>query len=180
MSGNTTATAILAVNALTQERGGIHRTHIHKFLFLAERWLATPSRHAFSIYTHGPYSRDLDGELKSLLAVGILEGEADSGGFGATYSVTTDRAVEQAEETESWSPDQREAFLGLASEVADRGTRELEAISTTEFFIRDSPDVSANETVAAVMTIKPHLTEDELHDARHVLDDWRSRYKIGN
>ena len=92
MSESSFPAILTAIDVLNEHGSRVGRTHIHKFLFLAESWGLLPPAHRFSLYLHGPYSRDLDGELLALRAAGLVVASPDAAGYGAQYAVSPEHA----------------------------------------------------------------------------------------
>lgn len=151
---------VTAICLLDQGSGkGTTRTHIQKFVFLAEKWGLFPAAHRFSLYLHGPYSRDLDGEIMALCAASMVRDMRDSSGFGATYRVSPELAAAAGK----FFAGKLGPLETLAESLAPKSSRGLEAIATSEYVRASS--LNPDQVKQRVKEIKPHLTPQEIDGA---------------
>lgn len=159
------ALVALAIETLGAASQRTPRTHIHKLLYLAEKWGNLPSPHQFSLYLHGPYSREIDAEIQSLRAVGLVTAVPDPAGFGADYKVDVEYA-KRAEQNGGLTSQQLSALRGLAQELGRQTVRHLEALTTCEFV---ESKQGSDSVEGAVKRLKPHLSNEEIVAARKQL-----------
>lgn len=164
MSDGALPLVALVVRELRKASDRVGRTHIHKTIYLAQTWLQFPEQHQFSLYLHGPYSRDLDGEIQALEAVGIVSAQRDPSGYGARYDA--DETYAEYAKSQTGLDEGRLAGLAIvAQELAPMPVRQLEALATAEFVRRSDPAPVDEEVVSAVLELKPHLRRDEVQSA---------------
>jgi uncharacterized protein YwgA len=164
MSTSSFPVVVYAIKVLTDRSQRVGRTHIHKYLFLAESWGLLPAAHRFSLYLHGPYSRELDGELLALRAGGMVQADPDPAGYGARFTVA-DMYVGMAADQLQLDAGSTLNLGKIANVIAPMSVRELEAVSTSEYVRRSSPGAPDEAVCRAVMSLKPHLPRDEVDAA---------------
>lgn len=162
---------LLALKSMESADRRITRTHVQKFVFLAQRWLRLEPSHQYSFYLHGPYSRELDGEIAALQSVGLLEVNPDKAGYGAAYSVSPQYLPLIARLDDGSSAVQ--GLHQLGSSLGKMTARELEGLSTVEWVITERGSQDPDTVVAAVRALKPHLND---HEVRKAIED-RERLK---
>lgn len=168
------AVIALAINALSNYTERVGRTHIQKFLFLAENWFLDMSHHTFEMYRYGPYSFDLDGEVQALRSVGVIDMEPSASGYGARYSIDSGQVTTAVNKGGIPQGDQRK-IKELAKWIAPKRVRELEAIGTAEFIARSRPNTHDDEVIKRVIEIKPHLERREVQGAVRELNEMRAK-----
>ena len=176
MSESSFPAILTAIDVLNEHGSRVGRTHIHKFLFLAESWGLLPPAHRFSLYLHGPYSRDLDGELLALRAAGLVVASPDAAGYGAQYAVSPEHAQSARENLGDAAADPRLEII--AKTLAPMVVRALEAISTGEFILQQEPNASNDQVITAVRALKPHLGEEEVQRALSMLGELRETARV--
>jgi uncharacterized protein YwgA len=157
---NSLTDVLAAISILSHRSPRIGRTHIHKFLYLAEAWRILPATHTFTLYLHGPYSHDLDASLQALQAAGIVKAIPDAGGYGARYSLAA--GFDKYPPTDWVDPPVLAKLELLASEIASKGVRELEAMATAELVRRRDESAEPDLIVGVVKALKPHLSQSEI------------------
>ncbi|MCO6510646.1 MAG: hypothetical protein J5I65_07620 [Aridibacter famidurans] len=149
----------------------VGRTHIHKFLYLAEGWRLLQPRHEFELYLHGPYSRELDSEIAALQGVGVILAEADPAGYGARHSLQ--EPYSSLEAIDLVGEDAARGLRALAQGMATKTVRSLEAIATAEYVRRTFGVSELPQVRDAVINLKPHLSKEEVERAILELDALR-------
>src|SRR4030043_155856 len=76
------------VRKLNQVDSWTGRMHIQKFIYFAQELLGLPSGYDFILYQRGPYSFDLDTEIRSLRSIGAVEITLREPPYGPSYSIT--------------------------------------------------------------------------------------------
>lgn len=171
MSSSGFSYIVAAIDALGRFTDRVGRTHVQKLVFLAESWQVVPPLHSFTLYLHGPYSRELDGEILALRAAGIVSAKADPEGFGARYAV--DRRY--ASEAQSLlSRPSLDGVRALAEALAPLKVKQLEALATSEFVRKRSqlPDDGVRDRVRQ---LKPHLQGEEIERGIALAHELRAR-----
>lgn len=172
MAKSTFPAVVAALAALNSHGDRIGRTHIHKLIYLAQTWSILPALHPFSLYLHGPYSRELDGELMALRAAGFVRATPDPSGYGSRYAANP--SYVDAARRAIGSPQVLKRLDVVAATLAPLSVRMLEAISTAEYVRQSRRALNQAEQVAAVRELKPHLTVGEVEKAIETLDDLRA------
>lgn len=173
MKSQNFAAIALAVDAMSNHSSSVGRTHIHKFLFLAESWFRGMPSHEFTLYRYGPYSFDLDAELQALRSVGAIRADADPNGYGARYSVDGDQ-IELARTRGQLPEETTLGFERIAEWLATKPVRALEAVATAEFVRQARPTADDEVIVERVIELKPHLGSGEVQEALDEIQNARA------
>lgn len=144
------------------QRSAPSRTHIQKAVFLAQHLgLLSPTRN-FVLHHYGPYSFGLDREIAEAVATSQLSAAVGRGGLGTKYvSESKGNPVLQ----------------GLASELSEKGVKELEAISTLAYFQVRNHTSDVNLLINQVRGVKPHLDEPFIRSQFEELSRIESEFK---
>lgn len=148
---------------LAREFGGrreLGKTAVQKLTHILDEGFAVPTGYSFRVYTYGPFSRDLAGDLD---VVNALEGIVIS------YVEDENRYVVSAGKASGRITERADAFLKrvsvtlaeLKAQFFDKKPRYLELFSTLLFFVKRKPQISDAELVQQLRAIKPKYDEIE-------------------
>lgn len=169
--------AIIAYIAkATQEKGALGKKALQKLLHLSHELRGVPVGYQFNLYTYGPFSRELAGDVDLLDSMGLISVHFDASRNG--YEI---KPVEKSEEIISKS----EGFLSPIKEDIDfivdrfggRLAKELELSSMVTFILKNKMvDISDDSAVIdKFLEIKPHYKRSEveagLSEIRECLSD---------
>jgi len=144
-------------------------THVQKSVYLSQELLSVPFDFEFILYKHGPFSFELRDELASMLADGILRQEPQPYPYGP--SLVPGPLAELLETKFPKTLSKYEGPLKLVvNQIGDRKAGELERIATAYFVTRENPKAGINERVEALVSLKPHVSEDEALSAVRYVD----------
>jgi len=149
------------VQMLEQAGSWTGRMHIQKSLYFAQQLLGLPSIYEFVLYQRGPYSFDLDADIRSLRSIGAVE-ISPAPPYGPSYSTTP-----LGRDTIRLSPVQAEMtekLTRLANVLGPRHARELELLATTLYVMNEGLD-SDEDIIARVAELKPRFEKDEAEKA---------------
>ena len=149
------------------------RMHIHKLLYFAQELLGLNSRYEFILYQRGPYSFDLDADIRSLRSIGAVD-ITPKPPYGPSYGVT---ALGEVLDKPSPVEEQMAAKLReLAKEVGPKRADELELLATTLYVLNNERPESDKATVARVLSLKPQFSEDQAENAIQQVSQIQARF----
>ena len=138
------------------------RMHIQKFLYFAQELLGLESDYEFVLYQRGPYSFDLDADIRSLRSIGAVH-ITPMPPYGPSYSVT---ALGELLARPTPVGKQLVARLqALAGELGPKQARDLELLATTLYVLNNERPGSDKATVARVILLKPQFSKDDAENA---------------
>jgi len=162
------------VRKLNQVDSWTGRMHIQKFIYFAQELLALPSDYDFILYQRGPYSFDLDTEIRSLRSIGAVEITLRPPPYGPTYSSTGLGELISRRSTVGGETDDK--LTALAEELGPKQARDLELLATTLYVLRkehrSEPDV-----VKRVLSLKPQFTNEQAEKALQEVRELQARFK---
>lgn len=144
----------VAVAELNKVRSWTGRVHVQKLLYVVkELGLGSPPTD-FVLYTHGPYSLELD--LAFLLAEyrGELTREYPRPGYGPRYRLTP--AVTSEDDPSGG------AIRRVAEAFGDRGSRDLELLATCMWVQRRERIDDAEKIIERVRVLKPKFDHQDV------------------
>jgi uncharacterized protein YwgA len=149
------------VQMLNEAGSWTGRMHIQKFLYFAQKLLGLKSDYEFVLYQRGPYSFELDADIRSLRSIGAVD-ITPKPPYGPSYGVT---ALGEVLDKPSPVEEQTVAKLqALASELGPKPARDLELLATTLYVLRERRR-SDKAVVRRVLSLKPHFSEDQAENA---------------
>ena len=149
------------VQMLSEAGSWTGRMHIQKFLYFAQKLLDLKSDYEFVLYQRGPYSFELDADIRSLRSIGALD-ITPKPPYGPSYGVT---ALGEVLDKPSPVEEQMVAKLhALASELGPKPARDLELLATTLYVLRERRQ-SNKAVVRRVRSLKPQFSEDDAENA---------------
>jgi len=165
---------VSVVQMLNEAGSWTGRMHIHKLLYFAQELLGLESDYEFVLYQRGPYSFDLDADIRSLRSIGAVD-ITPKPPYGPSYSVTDLGTVlgKRAPVTEQMVAKLR----ALASELGPKQARDLELLATTLYVLKEETPESDKATVERVLSLKPQFPEDEAENALQQMKQIQARFR---
>lgn len=148
------------------------RMHIQKFLYFAQELLGLKSGYEFVLYQRGPYSFDLDADIRSLRSIGAVD-ITPMPPYGPSYGVTDLGKV--LAEPSPVGGQMAAKLQALAKEVGPEQARELELLATTLYVLNNERPESDKATVARVLSLKPQFSEDQAENAIQQVGHMKAR-----
>ena len=149
------------------------RTHIQKFIYFAQEVLGLPSGYEFILYQRGPFSFDLDEDIRSLRSVGTVD-IAPAPPYGPRYQPT--EFGKSLIEKGRLSPEMTRHLTKLATILSQRKTaRDLELLATTLYAIREGYK-SQEDIVSRVLFLKPQFTRHQMDQAFSEVSQIQDRF----
>ena len=144
------------VRALHKAGSWAGRMHIQKYTYLSKKLLGLPVDYDFILYQRGPYSFDLDSDIRSLRSQGYLEIERMPAPYGPRYS-TTMAGEQLAEKLASLGDPLSTSLQELAESLASKDATDMELLATAFFVQEDEAHGSQRQRVARLIELKPHF-----------------------
>jgi uncharacterized protein YwgA len=161
------------VRKLNEAGSWTGRMHIHKFVYFAQELLALPSDYDFILYQRGPYSFDLDTEIRSLRSIGAVEIRPRPP-YGPSYSSTGLGEVISRLSTVGGETDNR--LTALARELGPKQAKELELLATT-FYVLRKEHLSGPDVVKRVLSLKPQFLKEQAEEALKEVSGLQERFR---
>lgn len=144
-------------------KAALGKKALQKLVHLSSELRGVPVGYKFELYTYGPFSRELAGDVDLLDSMGLISVEFDSSRNG--YEI---KPEESSEELFSKSGDFISTFGGDLDFVVDkfggRLAKELELSSMVAFIIKNKlADVNDDDAIIdKFLEIKPHYQRPEV------------------
>ena len=152
---------------MIKEKEEIGKTAVMKYIFFLQRIFGLKLGYSFDIYTYGPYSSDVSGDLDSLIFYGFVDAEIYSYNKSSAYKL---KISEKGEEIRAeLSPDERQKLCQVLDLFGDKKVRNLELISTILYFADLYERIGREDSeeygiIKNVKEIKPHFNLDEIEE----------------
>lgn len=150
------------VQMLNEAESWTGRMHIQKLVYFAQKLLNLESGYDFVLYQRGPYSFDLDADIRSLRSIGAVDIVPAPYPYGPTYQrAPLGEAISKLSPVE----EQMNARLAeLSRLLGPRSARDLELLATTHYVLHEGHE-SDRDIVQRVRLLKPQFSEDEISAA---------------
>jgi uncharacterized protein YwgA len=149
------------VGALNEAGSWTGRMHIHKLIYFAQKLIGLRSDYEFILYQRGPYSFDLDADIRSvrsLSAVDIIPKPP----YGPTYVVTPSGVNLALEAPIDAKEDAK--LVQLAHTLGPKAARDLELLATT-LYVTTEADYTDDAAIERVITLKPQFNAAQAKEA---------------
>ncbi len=146
-------------------------TQIQKTVLFLQELMGVPLGYQFVLYKHGPYSFDLRSELAVMRAGFELDVELRNP-YGPSFVVGS-RGRRHTMISSTYDA----AIEFISKEVSTKDTRSLERLSTA-YFIQEEDEhdgLTEIEIVNRICTIKPHISQNQAHQAVGEVEDLRQK-----
>jgi uncharacterized protein YwgA len=158
---------ITLIGVLCREapKGSLNRTAVMKCAYFLQTLRAVPLGYDFTLYSYGPYDKDVLDDLDYAEVLGVVESERVEypGGYG--YRIQATSRLESAKECSSeFLSAHEESIQWVLSQFGGMGSADLELAGTVIFVDRESPSRSQTlqDLARRVREVKPHFTEDQV------------------
>ena len=111
------------IQMLTETLSWTGRMHIQKMVYFAQRLLGFPTGYEFVLYQRGPYSFELDADIRSLRATGAVDIKPTPPPYGPSYFRTP--LGEELEERSPITQGLRDLLKDLARRLGPKTAAEL-------------------------------------------------------
>lgn len=150
------------------------RTHIQKLVYLAQQLLGLQSGYEFVLYQRGPYSFDLDADIRSVRSIGAVDIKP-SPPYGPSYFRTrVGEAVTELSPVESGLND---TLIALAKELGPKTASELELLATAHYVLHEGLRESDKDIVDRIIALKPQFSSDQVEEALRQVRELEARFQ---
>ncbi|MFH0822091.1 MAG: hypothetical protein V2B18_05020 [Pseudomonadota bacterium] len=150
------------------------KTSLQKMIYLLQELGGIPADYRFSLYTHGPFTAQLLGDLDLVEALGAVKVNYVTSGYGG-YQISPDREFEPIRDKASeFLHANKAAIERLVDEFGAFSAKDLELRSTIVFLDRNvkrsKKDLDRGNFIGLVKKVKPRFTEDAIAEALEELE----------
>jgi uncharacterized protein YwgA len=163
-------------SAIVQQKPGLGKTAMMKYLFILQDVFKVPLGYDFEIYTYGPYSSEVMGELdfarhQDMLNIdGVIYPNGQSG-YEISPSGNFQRAIDNSKEFVS---KYLEAINKVIELFGDKSAKELELSTTIIYlyntYMKNGWECTLEAISANVHDIKPHFDIETIRNEYRHLD----------
>lgn len=172
------AWALHAIDQLNQQKSWTGRVHIHKLLYLTKELLKSEVPFQFDLYRFGPYSFDLDEEIRELTTFGLASGSLISEGYGPSYRVA-EKFKSILEQPEGELPEDNLRDLEkVARAIGASSSGDLELLATCLWVEHQESISGADDVIARVKQIKPRYSEPQIRAQHQQLEALKQKLEV--
>ena len=151
------------------------RMHIQKLVYLAQRLLRLQSEYEFVLYQRGPYSFDLDADIRSLRSIGAVDIKPAPFPYGPKYLRTSlGQAIGELSPVED---EMNHKLTALAGELGPKTASELELLATTHYVLHEGLCGTDKDILNRVVSLKPQFTSDQVEQALEQVRELEARFR---
>ncbi len=165
---------VSVVQMLDEAGSWTGRMHIQKLVYFAQDLLGLQSDYEFVLYQRGPYSFDLDADIRSVRSIGAVDIKP-SPPYGPSYFRTS-----LGEAISKLSPVEKELndkLIALAKELGPPTAGQLEKLATTHYALHHETHESDKDIINRVVSLKPHFTADQVEQALEQVRQMEVRFR---
>ncbi len=151
------------------------KTSLQKMVYLLQELNDVSTNYQFSLYTHGPFTAQLLGDLDLVEALGAVKVQYVLSGYrgyqispGSEWKAIRDKAAQFLDE-------KKDAIDRVVDEFGEFSAKELELRSTIVYLDRDvkrsKKDLDRSDFIGLAKKIKPRFTEDAIAKALDELEN---------
>ncbi len=150
------------------------KTSLQKIIYLLQELNEVPTNYQFSLYTHGPFTAQLLGDLDLVEALGAVKVQYVVSGYGG-YQISPGREWEAIrDKAAQFLDEKKDAIDRVVDEFGAFCAKDLELRSTIVYLDRDvkrsKKDLDRANFIELVKKVKPRFTEDAIAEALEQLE----------
>jgi hypothetical protein len=150
------------------------RMHIQKLVYFGQELLGVQSGYEFVLYQRGPYSFDLDGDIRSLRSIAAVDIKP-SPPYGPSYFRTSlGGAISKLSPVQE---DLKGKLEALAGELGPKTASELELLATTHYVLHEGRCKTDKDIVDRVVSLKPQFTPGQVDQALGQVRQLETRFQ---
>lgn len=151
------------------------KTSLQKVVYLLQELNKVPVGYQFALYTHGPFTAQLLGDLDLVEALGAVQIQYVTSGYGG-YQISPGSEEKAIRDKAADFLDENEAAIErVVDEFGAYSAKDLELRSTIVYLDRDversKKDLDRGDFVGLVKKVKPRFTEDAIAKALKELEN---------
>jgi len=158
---------LAVLSKFSLESNDLGKTAMMKFLYLLQEVYGVSLKYDFEIYTYGPYSAEVMGDIDFAWHNEIISVETCHYPTGVGYLL---RPTEQAKETvkseRTFIEKNKGSIDSIITNFGSKTAKELELITTIIYiykqYLKNNWNISNNEISNNVREIKPHFSLEEV------------------
>lgn len=166
---------------LVRKCGNIRKTQVQKFIYFLQEVVGVKLGYRYEMYHYGPFCFELSDDLDAMGAMGILDIEEASSGYGFNISEGA-YAKEPDEEDAKVLRQYEKALDGIVETFGKLRAEQLEIISTVHFvdsiLKRKSKRHDKKTVIEQVKRLKPKFTPDDIGKVYDILDEAEWLYRL--
>ena len=156
---------LAVIRRIAESIPGCGKTSIQKIVYFLQTARGLPLGYRFKMHHYGPYSEKLDGNLSLADAMGLVEVNANSGGYG----FHVEAGQYQIDPTEHGIP--WEKVDKMIHALGAFQLWQLELMATVHFVRSIQREATESEIVETVSRLKPYFEHADMEQAyAHVYD----------
>ncbi len=164
---NLTKIRLGIISKFTQEKQSVGKTAMMKYLFLLQEVYDAPLNYDFQIYTYGPYSNEVMGDIDLANYCGAISMKTYTHSTGVGYELMPTENTEQLiQEEKEFIDTQEESINEIMKIFGGKNAKSLELISTIIYlykqYVKNNWNASSDDIATKVHEIKPHFTKQEI------------------
>jgi len=158
---------IALIGAMSEQapKGCLNRTALMKCMYFLQALRHVPLGYNFTLYSYGPYDKDVLDDLDYAETLGIVESERVeySGGYGYRIRATS-KAKLAKERADEFLSQYNGDIQWVLREFGNLGSADLELASTIVYVHQESREnfKTLEELARRVREIKPHFTIEQV------------------
>lgn len=145
------------------------KTSLQKMVYLLQELDGVPTNYQFSLYTHGPFTAQLLGDLDLVEALGAVKVQYVVSGYGG-YQISPGREWQAIREKAlEFLDEKKDAIDRVVDEFGGFSAKELELRSTIVYLDREikrsKKSLDRSGFIALVKKVKPRFGEEVIEKA---------------
>lgn len=164
------------ISEITRTKQGLGKTAMVKYLYLLQEVYNVPLQYNFEIYTYGPYTSEVMGDIDLATHFGAISTEVchytNTYGYSLNPSVNIDNYINKEK---SFLNKQKKSINDIIAKFGQKTAKELELITTIIYlyksYINNNWDASIKEISRNVHEIKPHFDISSIQREYRELDE---------
>lgn len=150
------------------------KTSLQKMIYLLQELNEVPTNYQFSLYTHGPFTAQLLGDLDLVEALGAVKVQYVVSGYGG-YQISPGSEWKVIRDKDAqFLKENKDAIDRVVDEFGAFSAKDLELRSTIVYLDRDvkrsKKDLDRDNFIGLVKNVKPRFTEDAIAQALEELE----------
>jgi uncharacterized protein YwgA len=149
------------------------KTALQKLVYFLEEFTDVETGYEFSLYTYGPFSSALLGDLDNAKELGAVE--VVYNGFTNGYDIRPGANTSIREKARQYIEGHAATIKKIVKEFGGMYAKDLELRATLVYAERDArargTSISKKELVDTVHGLKPHFSEETIEHARQEMEE---------
>ena len=167
---------LLCLAIQNSKDGNVGRTKLQKMIYFADRYLGWDVGD-YNLHYYGPFSRNLATTLKTVR--GELVDEKHSGFGPYQYALTSSGTTFVNEFVENVCDEKKTCLTReMFNELSVWSKDDLELTATIDYVKNNVPNISREDLLHKVRTIKENFTQDQIEHAYELWTNWKEQHNF--